>query len=108
MELSINGMDFTLVEVIVWLIVAAICGGIGEALVGYSPGGLFSSVAVGLLGAVLGTWLARQFGLSEVLTFEYAGARIDLLWSVVGAALLVFALSMVRRGPRRSSRRRYS
>lgn len=101
---AINGNEFGLIELIVWLIVAAICGAIGEALVGYSPGGLFVSIAIGLVGALLGTWLARQLGLPALLTFSFGGESIELLWTILGAALLVLLVSLLRR-PRRSYRR---
>lgn len=105
---AVNGIEFTLVEALIWLIVAAICGGIGSALVGYSPGGLFASIAVGLVGAVIGSWLARQVGLSDPITFSFNGVTIGLLWTIVGAAIFVGLLSLVRRVPRGGYRRRYS
>jgi uncharacterized membrane protein YeaQ/YmgE (transglycosylase-associated protein family) len=105
---SLNGTEFTLVEALVWLIVAAICGAIGSALVGYSPGGLIVSIAIGLVGAVIGSWLARQLGLPSVLQFSYDGTTIELLWTILGATLFVGLLSLLRWGPRRTYRRRYT
>jgi uncharacterized membrane protein YeaQ/YmgE (transglycosylase-associated protein family) len=107
MTLSLNGIEFTLVEMIVWLIVGALVGAIGSALVGYSPGGLIGSIAVGLVGALVGTWLARQLGLPALLTFEFNGTQMELLWAILGAALLVLLLSLARGGTR-YRRRRYS
>jgi uncharacterized membrane protein YeaQ/YmgE (transglycosylase-associated protein family) len=107
MELTLTGVNFTLVELIVWLIIGAIVGAIGAALVGHSPGGLIGSIAVGLIGAVLGTWLANQLGLPALLTLSVGGVTMALLWAIVGAAILVFLLSLTRRrAPRRSFRRR--
>ncbi|MFO7168298.1 MAG: GlsB/YeaQ/YmgE family stress response membrane protein [Chloroflexota bacterium] len=100
---AINGTEFGLVELIVWVIIGAICGVIGEAIVGYSPGGLLASVAIGLVGALLGAWLARQLGLPPLLTFTYGGRTIEIIWTILGAALLVLLLSLVRR-PRRYRR----
>ena len=88
------------------MIVGAIVGAIGAAVVGYSPGGLIRSIAVGLLGAVLGTWLAHQLGLPALLTLSYGGTTMALLWAIVGAAILVFLLSLTRRTPRRFFGRR--
>jgi uncharacterized membrane protein YeaQ/YmgE (transglycosylase-associated protein family) len=103
---ALNGIEFSVVELVVWLIVAAICGAIGEALVGYSPGGLLASIGIGLVGAFLGSWLARVLGLPAILTFSFQGVTIELLWTIVGSVLLVAVLAAVRR-PRRY-RRRYS
>jgi uncharacterized membrane protein YeaQ/YmgE (transglycosylase-associated protein family) len=105
MVFSLNGAEFSLVEVLVWLIVAAICGAIGELLVGYSPGGLIGSIAVGLIGALVGSWLARTFGLPSFITFTYQDTTIEVLWTIIGAALFVGILSLLRGGPRRYSRR---
>jgi uncharacterized membrane protein YeaQ/YmgE (transglycosylase-associated protein family) len=102
--IAINGNEFGLVELIVWAIVGAICGALGEAIVGYSPGGLLVSVVIGLVGALLGSWLARELGLPSLLTFSYNGETIELLWTILGAALLVLLVSLVRR-PRRYYRR---
>jgi uncharacterized membrane protein YeaQ/YmgE (transglycosylase-associated protein family) len=101
MELALTGVNFTLVELIVWLIVGAIVGAIGAALVGHSSGGLLGSIAVGLVGALLGTWLAHQLGLPALLTLSVGGTTMALLWAIVGAAILVFLLSLTRRAPRR-------
>ena len=49
MEIAINGATFSLVEIIVWVIVGAVCAGIAQAIVGYSPGGLLLSIVIGLL-----------------------------------------------------------
>lgn len=103
--LTVNGISFSLVEIIVWVIVAAICGGIGEAIAGYSPGGFFGSVIVGLIGAWLGTFLARSLGLPSLLSFTFNGVSIEIVWAILGAALFVFLLSLLRRRPIR--RRRY-
>jgi len=105
MVFSLNGTEFSLVEVLVWLLVAAICGAIGELLVGYSPGGLVGSIAVGLIGALVGSWLARALALPSFITFTYQGTTIEILWTVIGAAIFVGLLSLIRGGPRRYTRR---
>jgi uncharacterized membrane protein YeaQ/YmgE (transglycosylase-associated protein family) len=102
---AINGIEFSFVEAIIWLIVAAICGAIGSAIVGYSAGGLLASMGVGLVGAVIGTWLARAIGLPALLTFTYGDVTIDLLWTILGSVILVGLVSLLRRGGRRRYRR---
>lgn len=106
MVFSLNGTEFSLVEVLVWLLVAAICGALGEVLVGYSPGGLVGSIAVGLIGALVGSWLARSFSLPSFITFSYGGTSIEVLWTIIGAAIFVGILSLLRGGPRRRYSRR--
>jgi uncharacterized membrane protein YeaQ/YmgE (transglycosylase-associated protein family) len=103
--IAINGIQFTLVEIIVWLVVAAICGAIGSAIVGYSAGGLLASMGVGLVGAVIGTWVARSVGLPALLEFTYGDVTIDLLWTILGSVILVGLVALLRRSGRGRYRR---
>ncbi len=100
----------TLVELLVLLIIAGIAGVIAEFVVGFSPGGFLVSIGVGVLGAFIGTWLARQLGLPEFFTLTIGNQPFPIVWSILGSILLLAVLSVVRR-PRRSyrapSRRRY-
>ena len=102
---AINGVEFSLVEILVWLVVAAICGSIGSAIVGYSPGGLLASIGVGLVGAFIGSWLARTFGLPELLTLTFGDVRVELIWTIVGAVILVAVVALFRRSGGRRYRR---
>jgi len=79
------------------LLVAAICGAVGQSLAGYSVGGCLVSAVVGFLGALFGTWLAGQFGLPEPLPVHVGGETFPVLWSIVGSALLVFVLALINR-----------
>lgn len=58
----------TFLGFILLLIVAAIAGSLGQAIAGYSLGGFLISIVVGFIGAFLGLWIARQFGLPEWFT----------------------------------------
>ncbi len=49
----------TLLDLILLLIVAGVCGALGQAITGYSRGGCLVSIALGFVGALLGMWLAR-------------------------------------------------
>ncbi len=57
----------TLFDLLILLLVAGICGALGQAISGYSRGGCLVSIALGFVGAVLGVWLARSLGLPELL-----------------------------------------
>jgi uncharacterized membrane protein YeaQ/YmgE (transglycosylase-associated protein family) len=87
---------------IVYLAIALFCGLVGQALVGRSIGGLIVSTAVGLIGALLGSFLARQLHAPEPLRVSVGGHAIPLLWAVIGAALVVFVVSLVQRAARRT------
>ena len=45
----------SLVELLVLLLVAGICGAVGKAIVGFMPGGFLVSIGVGFVGALIGT-----------------------------------------------------
>jgi uncharacterized membrane protein YeaQ/YmgE (transglycosylase-associated protein family) len=79
------------------LLVAAICGSIGQSLVGYSVGGCLMSALVGFVGALFGTWLAHQLGLPEPLSVQIGSESFPVLWSIIGSALLVAVLAMLNR-----------
>lgn len=79
------------------LLVAAICGSIGQALVGYSVGGCLVSALVGFVGALLGSWLAVQLGFPEPLPVRIGNETFPVLWSIVGSTLLVAIVAMLNR-----------
>ena len=87
----------TLIQFLVLLLVAGICGALAQALTGYSHGGCLVSIALGFIGALLGTWLAGVLGLGEVLSVQIGGHPFPIIWSIIGAALFVALLRLIRR-----------
>ena len=87
----------TLIDFLVLGVIAAICGMIGESLAGYSVGGCLTSALIGYVGAFIGAWLARQLGLPELLAITVGGQSIPVIWSILGSALLVAGLALIRR-----------
>ena len=73
---------------LLFLIVAAVCAWIADALVpGRIPGGFLASAIVGVIGAWIGTALFGHFGP------DLAG--VSILPAIIGSALLVFALALL-------------
>lgn len=85
----------TLLGFIVLLVVAAVAGALGQAIVGYSAGGCLVSIALGFVGALIGVWLKGQLGLPEPFPIEIQGQTFPLIWSIVGAALFVAVISLI-------------
>ncbi len=83
---------------LVLLLIAAICGAIAQAIVGYSVGGFLLSSIVGVIGALLGYWLAGQLSLPLVLTLNIQGQPFPIIWSIIGASLFVGVLAFLTRG----------
>jgi uncharacterized membrane protein YeaQ/YmgE (transglycosylase-associated protein family) len=90
----------TVLEFLVLLIVAGLCGSLAQAVAGYSHGGCFVSIALGFIGALVGTWLARQAGLPELFSIQVGDKTFPIIWSIIGAALFAAVLSLFTRRPR--------
>ncbi len=84
------------------VIVAGICGSIAQSIVGCTRGGCLISIVLGFIGAVLGTWIARQAGLPEILTVRLGNERFPIVWSVIGAAVFVAVLGLISGRSRQS------
>jgi len=86
-------------EILILLLVAGICGSLAQAIVGYSHGGCAVSIAMGFIGALLGTWLARATQLPDLFTLQIGDQTIPVIWSIIGAALFAAVLGLVTRPP---------
>lgn len=87
----------TIIEVLVLLLVAALCGVLAQAIVGYSRGGLIVAIVLGFVGALLGTWMARNMGLPELLMLNIGGTPFPIIWSIIGGTLFVAIIAAVSR-----------
>lgn len=87
----------TILEFLAFLVVAGICGSLGQAIGGYTHGGCLVSIVLGFVGALFGNWLSIQMGLPNVLVLQFDGHPFPVIWSIIGAACFVAVLGMVRR-----------
>ncbi len=87
----------TLLDVIVLLIIAGLCGALGQAITGFSRGGCIVSIAIGFIGALLGMWLARQLGLPELFPIRIGTTSFPIIWSIIGSALFVAVITLLTR-----------
>jgi uncharacterized membrane protein YeaQ/YmgE (transglycosylase-associated protein family) len=83
------------------LLVALICGALGRAIAGGTRGGLLTSIALGFIGAIAGSWMGHALHLADPLIVRVGGRPFPLLWSILGAAVIVLLLHMIT--ARRSS-----
>ena len=88
----------TLIGFLVLLLIAAICGSIGQSLAGYDLGGCLVSIVVGFIGAYLGLWIAGKMGLPEIFTISIEGKPFPIVWAVIGSALFTAIVALFRRG----------
>jgi uncharacterized membrane protein YeaQ/YmgE (transglycosylase-associated protein family) len=88
-------MTLTVPALIVLVVIAFFCGAVGKALAGGTRGGLVTSIALGFIGALFGPWLAGRLNLSEPLMLHLNGQTFPIVWSIVGAALVVAMLHLM-------------
>jgi uncharacterized membrane protein YeaQ/YmgE (transglycosylase-associated protein family) len=86
-----------LVSLLILLVIAALCGAAAQALAGYSLGGCLVSIVVGFIGALIGMWMAGQFGLPELLAVQVGDRTFPIIWSVIGGAIFAFGVGLLRR-----------
>ena len=87
----------TLIDLLILLLVAGICGSLGQAIAGYSRGGCLVSIALGFVGALIGMWLARMMGLPELIPVNIGGTNFPIVWSIIGSALFVAVIALITR-----------
>ncbi len=87
----------TLIGFLVLLLIAAICGAIGQSLAGYDLGGCFVSIVVGFIGAYLGLWVAAKMGLPRIFEITIDGKPFPVLWAIIGSALFTLIMALLRR-----------
>jgi uncharacterized membrane protein YeaQ/YmgE (transglycosylase-associated protein family) len=87
----------TLLDVLILLLIAGICGSLGQAIAGYSRGGCLVSIALGFVGALVGMWLARLMGLPELFPVRIGTTSFPIIWSIIGSALFVAVVALLTR-----------
>lgn len=90
-------MTLTLLDLVILLVVAGICGAVGQAIAGYSRGGCLTSIALGFIGTLLGTWIARAMKLPEFIELSIGGQPFPIIWSIIGSALFVAVIALLAR-----------
>ncbi len=88
----------TILDLIILLIIAGICGALGQAITGFTRGGCLVSIALGFVGALLGMWLSRALGLPELFAVQIGTTSFPIIWSIVGSALFVAVIALLTRG----------
>lgn len=87
----------TLMGFLLLLLIAAICGSIGQSLAGYSLGGCLVSIVVGFIGAYLGLWIADKFDLPRIFELNIDGKPFPVIWAVIGSAVFTLIIALLRR-----------
>ena len=93
-------MTISVVGLLILLAIAGVCGAIGRAIGGGTNGGCLVSVALGFIGALIGSWLAHRLRLPAVFVVTVGREGFPVLWSIIGAALFVAVVHLISGGRR--------
>jgi len=85
----------SLLDFIILFIIAAITGSIARKLVGFDRGGCILSAIVGFIGAIIGTWIGREFDLPEIWSPIIRGIKYPFIWSILGAVIFTLVLTLI-------------
>lgn len=84
--------------ILLWILLGGLAGWIASLLTGNNRRmGLLANLVVGLLGAVIGGWVASLLGIGSVSGFDIR----SLLIAIGGSVLLLTLINLFRGGSRR-------
>ena len=82
--------------IIIWLIVDGIIGWLASIVMRTdAQQGIILNVVVGIIGSFIGNWVGGMFGSGATLS---AFSPVGLLWSFIGAIILLAIVNLIRRG----------
>ncbi len=84
-----------MMELLLLLLIAGVCGAIAQSLAGFSRGGCLTAIALGFIGSLLGVWLARATGLPEIFSIQVGDESFPIVWSIIGGALFAAVLGLL-------------
>lgn len=85
----------SIIEFLLLLLIAGICGSIGQAIAGYSRGGCIVSIVVGFIGALLGSWISVQLNMPELFNIDIGGSEFPVIWSIIGSVIFVAIVGLL-------------
>lgn len=101
-----------LLELLLVLVVAGLCGAVAELIVGFKPGGVLIAIIIGVIGAYAGNLLASILlqgvpALRYFIVISVGAIEFDLVWATIGSILVTWGLATLRsnRGAHVSQRR---
>jgi len=94
----------SVLEFVVYLVIAGLCGAIARAFGGGTRGGFLMSILLGFVGAVVGMAIARTFRLPNFFAVAVGNHSFPILWSILGGFVVVAGAHLLMRSGHRSWR----
>ncbi|HWA42786.1 MAG TPA: GlsB/YeaQ/YmgE family stress response membrane protein [Hypericibacter adhaerens] len=80
--------------IISWIVLGLIAGAIAKFIMpGNDPGGFFVTIIIGIVGAVIGGFIATQLGLGGLDGFSWH----SLIVAILGSLVLLVGYRMIKR-----------
>jgi uncharacterized membrane protein YeaQ/YmgE (transglycosylase-associated protein family) len=77
--------------IIAWCVLGIIAGLIARAIYpGHQPGGVLATMALGILGAVLGGWIGHGLTGGSSPNYYSGLTFMSVVWAVVGSLVVLF------------------
>jgi len=80
-----------LISLLIILLIAAVCGAIGTAIVGVDKKGCLTNMVIGLIGAMLGRWMSMQLDIRDIFYYR----SIPILWTIIGSAVFILGINLL-------------
>lgn len=79
-----------------WIVLGLVAGALAKLIMpGDDPGGIIVTILIGIAGAIVGGFIATQFGWGEVTSFDLR----SLLIAIGGSMLLLIGYRMIKKRP---------
>ena len=80
--------------ILIWLLLGLVAGILAKFVMpGRDPGGIIVTIALGVIGAIIGGYLGTRFGIGSVTGINFE----SILVATAGAILVLVILRLVRR-----------
>jgi uncharacterized membrane protein YeaQ/YmgE (transglycosylase-associated protein family) len=79
------------------LLISSIAGALGARIAGRKGMGCLASIVLGFIGALIGTFIARQLDLPLFPWIRFGDHPFPVVWAVLGAAVFVALLNLFSR-----------
>lgn len=77
------------------LLIASIAGSLGARIAGRKGMGCLTSIVLGFIGALIGTFIADKLELPLFPWLKFGEQPFPIVWAVLGAALFVAFLNLI-------------